>query len=247
MMKAIVWIIGLLLVVVLGVGAYLFLNSGSLLKTAIEEFGPDYLGVPVTVNSVDLSVADGSAAINGLAIAQPAGFETELGPHAMKLGSAKVAIDTAASSADLVVLKQVVVSGTELFAVARGKKLNFQMLMESLDDGEDGAASDSSGAEESETKYIIEQLDFVDAKASLDSDLLGQLSLPIPDLHLKDIGRNSDGATAAEVAKQVMTPITKTITEQAVKQGLDVEGVKKKVEDKIREKLGSGLKNLLNR
>ena len=44
-MKAIGWLIGILLLVVVGLGVYVVMNSGGLIKTAVETYGPKYLGV----------------------------------------------------------------------------------------------------------------------------------------------------------------------------------------------------------
>ena len=86
-------VLALVVVVVLalvGVGAYVFMNSGSLVKTAIEDMGPDYLLTDVSVDDVSLSLTDGRGTIRGLQLGNPPGFE---GPYAMKLGEIKLAID----------------------------------------------------------------------------------------------------------------------------------------------------------
>jgi len=84
-----------------------------------------------------------------------------------------------------------------------------------------GVTSEEGGVT---TKFIIDRFNFTNAKASLDSDILGQLELNIPDIRLKDIGRKSNGATAAELAEQILKPITAAISKEAVNQGLDIEG-----------------------
>ena len=43
-MKAIGWLIGILLLVVVGLGVYVVMNSGSLIKTAVETLGPKVPG-----------------------------------------------------------------------------------------------------------------------------------------------------------------------------------------------------------
>lgn len=61
------------------------------------------------------------------------------------------------------------------------------------------------------------------------------LSAPMPELHLRDIGRKSNGATAGEVVKQVWSAMLGSVSNlasrvgSAIKEGASgaVEGVKK--------------------
>ncbi|MEM9624415.1 MAG: hypothetical protein AAF993_22435 [Pseudomonadota bacterium] len=250
-MKAILWIIGIVVLLVVGGVAFVALNSGSLIKSVIEEFGPDYLATDVSVDAVDLALTEGSAQVNGLSIGNPAGFE---GPAAMQLGEVKVALDTQQISSELVVMKEVVIDSAVIAAVAKGSKTNFQQLMENLEAATGGPSAEAeTGASEetSETRFIVDSFAFTNAKASLDSDLLGRMDLTIPDIRLQGIGRKSNGATAAELAQEILKPITTAVSQAAVSQGLDVEGVKQqaleKVQGEIDEKLGGALKGLLKK
>ena len=141
-----------------------------------------------------------------------------------------------------------VVDGAELVAVARGKTINFQQLVDNLDEasGGDAGAEETASAEE-ETTFIIEKFDFTNTKVALDSDLVGEHQLTIPDLHMTDIGRADGGATAAEALQQIIRPITQSVTREAMKKGLDVDGLKAQAEEKLRDKISSGLKGLLDR
>ena len=243
-MKVLGWIIGIIVLAVVGAGVFIALNSGNPVKQAIEEFGPEFLGTDVSVSEVNLALAEGSAQVKGLNIGNPPGFA---GGHLMKLDEIKVVLDTQQISDTLVVMKQVRVDGADIAAVAKGTSTNVQKLMDNLNaaagDG-DGAPAESSGPE---MKFIVERFDFTNANASLSSDILGDLAMDIPDIHLKDIGRKGDGATAAELAQQILKPIAAAISKAAVSQGLDVEGVKQNVEQRAREKLGEGLRSLTDR
>ncbi len=73
-MKAVGWIVGLLVVVMGGALVYLVLNSDNLIKQAIETLGPEYLGTTVKVDSVNLSIAEGAGEIHGLVIGNPRGL-----------------------------------------------------------------------------------------------------------------------------------------------------------------------------
>lgn len=243
-MKVVGWIIGIIVLAVVAAGVFIALNSGNLVKRGIEEFGPEFLGADVSVSEVNLALSEGSAQVKGLNIGNPAGFG---GGHLMKLDEIKVVLDPQQISNTLVVMKQVLVDGADIAAVAKGKRTNVQQLMDNLDSAagsSEGSASESAGPE---MKFIVDRFDFTNANASLSSDIVGDLAMEIPDIHLKNIGRKTDGATAAELAQQIFKPISAAISKAAVSQGLDVEGVKQNVQQKAREKLTEGLRGFLKK
>jgi len=244
-MKALGWIVGLLVLVIGGAIAYVFFNSGSLVKSAIEEFGPQFLGVDVQVSAVNLDLAQGSAQIKGLSVGNPQGFS---GSHMMKLNEIKVVLDTNQISESLVVMKQVVIDGADIVAVAKGQQTNFQKLLDNLESADGGTGGESSEVSSGpETKFIIDSFAFTNATASLSSDVLGELDLNLPDIRLQNIGRQSNGATAAEIAEQLVRPISAAISKEVIRQGIDVDGMKARVEDKLRDKIGRGLRGLTDK
>lgn len=242
-MKVLGWILGIVVLLVVGIGAYVAMNSGDLVKKAIEEFGPEYLGVNVEVAEVNLDLAAGSAQIKGLMIGNPQGFA---GADMMSLDEILVVLDTTQVSEQLVVMKEVRIDGASVTAIAKGKETNFQQLMENLSGGGDTPADEASSESESETKFVVEQFIFTNAKAALSSDVLGDMDLNLPDIRLTELGRKSNGATAKELAQEIFKPISSAISQAVMKQSLDLEAVKENVRGKIEEKLG-GLKGLTDR
>ncbi|NOX51745.1 MAG: hypothetical protein GXP16_14605 [Gammaproteobacteria bacterium] len=237
-MKMIGWIVGIVLVAIAAGIGYLVFNSGSLIKSGVEQIGPDYLGADVKVGNVKLELTDGFAQIQNLQIGNPAGYE---GPYAMKLNEVRVTLDIANTNNDLVVIKKMVIDGASIAAIAKGQRTNFQQLMDNVDKAMDSSDS-STTSSTNETKFIVDQFVFTNAQVSMNSDLLGAMNLPIPDIRLNNIGRSSNGITAAGLTQEIMQPITQALAQAAVKQGLDIEGVKTRAVEKIRNKLKSKLK-----
>jgi len=242
--KILMWLVAVVVLAVVGVGVYVALFSGDLVKDAIETYAPQYLGSDVRVSTVDLSVTEGSGEIRGLQIDNPQGFENG---QAFKLGKIKLVLDPAQISQELVVLKHVQIDGAEIAAIARGQDTNLQQLMDNVMAAVGPGATTAST--EPEVKLIIDRLDFTNTKTSVSSDILGDLVVDIPDIHLQDVGRATNGATIGEVIKQVLEPVYKNVSKQMIAQGLnlDVEGLKGNVKEKISEKLGGGLKSLTDR
>ncbi len=249
-MKAIAWIIGIIVIVIGGVGLFVVLNSGGLIKTGIEMYGPDALGAEVSVEDVNLDLSAGSAQILGLTVGNPAGFN---GSDALSLGEVKVVLDTGQISESLIVIRQILIDSADVALIARGRRSNFQQLMENVERsvGASDGAAESTEAAGAQPRFIVDRLDFTNAAASVNSDVLGDLALEIPDIHLTDIGRKSKGVTAAELAQQFLKPISDAATRAAVEEGLDLEGVKarakERVQEQIRDKISSGLRGLTDR
>jgi uncharacterized protein involved in outer membrane biogenesis len=253
-MRTVVWIVGALVVVVVAVVAVLLLNSGNLIRSAVETLGSQALGVPVTLEAAELSLSEGAAELRGLVVANPEGFD---GPEPFRLGRIRVAVDPAQLGTDLVVLRDVQVDRPELGLVTRGVRTNIQALLANLqgDGSSTGGSSDGAAAG---PKLIIDRFSFTNARTSLDSDIVGASSVDLPDIRLQDIGRKSSGVTVREALEQILRPIARASTEALARQGVDVEGLRGQAEERLdearqrldqtlRDRLGSGLDALRNR
>lgn len=251
-MKALGWIIGLLALLIVAIGVYVVMNSGALLERAIESYGSDYLGAPVDVSEARVSLTEGSAAIDGLVIGNPPGFS---GPPAFQLDNIAMTLDTGQLSGDLIVLETVTIDGAKVAALVKGRESNLGALMDNLNAR---IGAEETEEAESEVKLIIDRLDFTNAEAAVDSNLLGQAMVDIPDVHLTDIGRQSNGATVGQVLKQVLEPVVRAVTRKLIEGGVDLEGARDRLEgardrleENVRERgrdaVGSGLNRLRDR
>ena len=249
-MKAIGWLIGIVLLVVVGLGVYLVMNSGSLIKTAVETYGPKYLGVDVRLGSADISLTEGTGELRGLVIGNPEGFD---GPHAFSLGAIKLGLDPLGQSESLIRLRTIEIDAADLAMIARGTDTNLQALMANLDSD---STSEAAPAEESpgpEPKIVIENFAFTNARTSLSSDILGDKAVDIPDIQLTGIGEKSQGVTIREALQQLLAPIVRASTEALAKESLNVDELKadaeQRLDDELKERVGTdleGVKGLLN-
>lgn len=240
-MKVLAWIVGLVLLLIVGLGVYLVMNSGALLERAMETYGTRYLGAPVEVGGVDVSLAEGSVRIADLEIGNPAGFS---GPPAFRLASIEVALNSEETTGELVVLDRVLVDGADVTALVKGRDSNLQKLMDNLN-AQLGAEEEVPPEDEEAMKLIIDRFSFTGAHASVNSDVLGAAEVDIPDIMLEGIGRKTNGATVGEALKQVLEPVIRAVTRAMAERGIDVQGAReaaeKRLRDKASEKLGRGL------
>jgi hypothetical protein len=278
-MKRIFWIIGgivVALVVVVG-GAFVFLlsNIDSIVKTAVEEVGSDVTKVKVSLDKADISVTSGKAALSGLTVGNPQGFK---GDYAFQLGAVAVALDTGSIGKQPIVIKEVrITSPKVIYEMNNQGGSNVDAIKKNVDAStgtgtakgsgptQTGGGGSSGGAKKpasDEPKLVIENVYITGGEVGVAAEFLGgrKMGAPLPSIHLKDIGKKNNGATASEVAEQIMAALTRNSTQavaglnlQNLMKGIDpskaVEGVKGTVGDpsKAVEGAGDSMKKLLGR
>lgn len=208
-------VIGLgLIVVIVAVGiTYMSQNAGKFVEAVIESQGTRVTQVPVALDGVDISLTDLKAGIRGLTVGNPAGFKTA---RAVSLGEVSVKLSEDWSP-NLIVVEEVLVLAPEItYEIgSNGSNIatiqeNVQNFMKIMSSGE-GSSSPSSG-EDDGAKVVINDLYIKGGKVNVSASLMQgkTMTTPLPEIHLKDIGKDSGGATPAEVIDQVIAAITKS-------------------------------------
>lgn len=232
-MKAIGWLMVTVLALIVALGLYLVVNSGNLVKQAVETLGPEYLGVDVRLGAAEISFTEGTGELRGLVVGNPPGFD---GPHSFSFGRIKLGLDPMDQSEDLIVVRDIEIDSADLAIIAHGRQTNLAALMTNLE-GQPAEATDPNA--DSAPKIIIENFVFSNARTSFDSDLLGDAAVEIPDIQLQGIGRKSQGVTIREALSQLLRPIVQASTEALARQNLD--GMKASAQEQLDEELDSRL------
>ena len=210
-------IIGLgLVVVVLAIGIYyVSQNAGGFIKAAIEDQGSRATAVAVKVDGVDLSLTDLKAGIRGLTVGNPSGFETA---RAVSLGEVSVKINKDWST-NLIVIDEIMVRAPEItYEIGSGGsniaaiQSNVESFMKALSSDPGGKTSAYSEPSDSAAgpKVVISDLYIKGGKVNVSASLFKgkTLTTPLPEIHLTDIGKDSGGASPAEVVDQIISAIT---------------------------------------
>jgi hypothetical protein len=142
-LKIILGILGvlllLLLVFVLVVGSHL----GDLVKVGMERVGPEVTQTTLTVSSVDVSIPGGTAAINGLVLGNPHGYQAA---QCISLSKASISLVPRSIMSDKIVIRAIEVRGPEI--TFEGNPLganNLSQLMANVD-ATSGAAAGATNA-----------------------------------------------------------------------------------------------------
>ena len=228
-MKKILLGIAVVLVLTIAGGAWwLYSSLDSLVASAIRTYAPEITGVSVKLSSVKIKPADGSAALNGLVIGNPKGFKTD---HALSLGEISMTLDINSLTKDVVLIKQISIIKPDVIYEHASGGSNLDAIQHHVEKyvaektGGKGKAKDNGPGK----KFIIEHVYVKDGKAEVSAEILQgkTVAVPIPDLHLTEIGKKSNGATAGEAVNQILGAITASVTKasSSIVSGA-VEGIK---------------------
>ena len=196
-------------VLVLGVGGalwWLYASRDALIKRAIERFGPELTGVSVKVGRVKLEPLDGTGAIRGLAVGNPQGYKA---PQALALGEVRLAVDPASLASEVIHVREISLEAPSI-TYERGpggdtltaiQKHIESALPKSGPEKGDGKAEKKA----KERRFIIDRVQVRKARVSYG----GSLNVDVPDLTLRDLGKKSGGATAAQITQEIWTAVTR--------------------------------------
>ena len=110
-MKKLLYLGGGAVVIAIAAVVAVFMFSGSIIKTIIEDVGSAATQTKVTLSGVSLSPMSGEGALTGLVIGNPKGFKSL---QAFRLGEISLKIDTSTVTNDTIVVKEVVIAGPDI-------------------------------------------------------------------------------------------------------------------------------------
>ena len=188
----------------------------------------------------------------------PDGFKA---PNAFSLGEIAVVIDTDTITSDPVVITSLRIIAPEITFEQGKSGSNLQRLQKNVEQsvGSGGGSSNSSKESSEEdsgegVKLIIKDLLISGGQIHYSNVLLGDktIDMSLPEIHLTGIGEKSNGASGAEIAKQVLAAINKSAT-SAVSQSGALKDVGKQLEQSLKDEKGKleesigGLKGLFGK
>lgn len=220
-MKKIILRIGLVVVVlILLAAAAVFFSLNSIVKKSVETLGPQMTKVDVRLGSADISPFSGSGKLSKLFVGNPDGYKT---PSAMEMGSIKVGVKLASITSDTIVVNEINIQAPNI--TLEGNLTGATNLKKILDNLDSSSAADEKqkteapAAKKKEKKFIVKDLVINGGKVnlSLNMSILGARSatVPLPQIHLQNIGEQSNGVTASELARQVMQPLLADVLDAA--------------------------------
>lgn len=221
--------LGVIVLIIVVLVMVLMGNLNGIVKGVIEKVGTSVTGVPVTVGAVDIKIREGSAGIQQLSVANPAGFSAE---PMLDFGELAVKLDVKTK-----VINHVKVASPHILFEQKGKTSNFQTLQENMagdEPKEEKPAEEEPAPAEGEQAIIqIDLIEITDAKVKVISDVEDKPR----DITIALIKLENLKGTSKEIGKQIMTQLTRQIIKEVA--GKAIQGEIDKVIDKsLGDKLG---------
>jgi hypothetical protein len=188
---------------------WLVASMDGLVKRAIEHWGPEITGVAVRVAQVRIEPTEGRGTIKGLFVGNPKGFQA---PYALKLAEMRLTLDPASLTGNVVVVRELLLQAPDMVYERGQGSDNLTVIQRNVDAW---VARNTAPASGPAKRFIIEHARITGGKAHFGTTV----SSSMPDLHLRDVGKKSNGATAGEVVKQVWGAMLRSVTGLASRAG----------------------------
>ena len=212
------------IVVVIAVIIFGLSNLGPIIKRAVNSYGPKLTKTELHVADVNVSIFSGEAKIKKLFLGNPAGFKT---PSAMKVGSVLVKVDEKSLTGNTIVVDRIEVISPEITYEKKGGQDNFHTILNNISktSSSEEQSKQASGKQSTGKKLIIRDFIVKNGKVNLALSAYGlgekQISSPLPDIHLQNIGEKKNGTSPAEAFKEVFAALYGKISSPAVTDALN--------------------------
>jgi len=192
-------------------------NLGPMIKNAVNTYGPEITKTEVSLGDVDVSIFSAEAKLKDFYLGNPKGFNS---PRAITVGYIYVDMDEGSLTGDTIIIDRIEVVYPEItYEKMRGTD-NFQTILKNIKKATDTdkPPKDQSGEKGEGKKILIKNFLIREGKVSLVMPALAGKSVtaPLPDIHLKDLGKKKGGASPGEVFKEVFAALHEKITSPAV-------------------------------
>ncbi|HTI87943.1 MAG TPA: hypothetical protein VL966_15155 [Alphaproteobacteria bacterium] len=214
-------IVAVVLIALIGAGAYMYFSFSGLVKSAVETYAPRFTQTKVTLGGVSASIFGGSATINDLVIGNPSGFKS---PEAISIGKATLSVDTGSVMSPVIHVKTIEVIAPHITYEPGQGSNNLSVIQKNVTKATQTSAAQppatkdqakDTSAQAPEKKFIIDRLTISGAQATIAlpqmtgaTQLVGQnasTAVTLPTIDMRDLGAKEGGLPPAKIAEQVMS------------------------------------------
>ena len=197
LLKFLAWTVGLLLLLVIALVLTIPLWIGPTVTGVSNAVVPEYTGTSFKLDGFALNPYSGRLSVSGLHLSNPEGYPV---PEAVALESLKVEVATSTLFSDTIVIRDISIDGLYASYVSANGTNNFAWIAEYAKK-KIGPKEEKEEEEEekSKKKVVIERLSISGVRVKV--SMLPEM--PIPTIVLKDIGKESGGASWEEIGKTI--------------------------------------------
>lgn len=190
-----------------------------IIHTGIEVIGSDATGVAVTADSVDIAPLAGTVGLTMLTLGNPEGYSAG---RSLFVRNVRAKIALSSLTGNVIVIEEVVLDGAGItWEGIRGA--NHRQILRNIDSYADRIKSGNSGRTASADRekpgrnVIIKNLYIQNSSIDLAAGRLKIATVPLPAMHLTDIGGKEGGETSAELIQDTYHQLYEALNRSAAR------------------------------
>ena len=205
-----------------------------MVKGAVETIGPKITKTSVSLSRVFIYPITGRARIAKFVVGNPKGFESDF---ALKFKHFRIKIKSSTIFKDVIHIHELAILGPEIIYEYNGGSNNIATIQRNVENFTRSSSANKSPQKQDKSpkKVIIDHILVKGAKVHWYPKglMVKPISLTLPDIHLKDIGKSKNGVMGADVFNKLLQTISFQITKQITSHGTEVIGNAKNAGEKI--------------
>ncbi len=219
---------------------------GSIVTSAVNRIGPRLTQTRVVLDGARLSPLSGSGTLHGLVVDNPPGWSA--GP-VFHLGQVYIQMQPFSLFRDHIIIEEITIDQPEFHYETKILSSNLSELLKNIraatGDKSTGSAPTAAGPERP-VRFEVRHLRLIRGKVTVGVGNTA-LTLPMPELEMRDLGTREGGINAAQLATAVLTDVTRNIVSATLQAAgkIGATGGAGAVEDL--KKAGDSLKKLIGR
>ena len=215
--RVVLWLL-VAVVVIAGAAVVVMLSAGGrVITTAVNSFGPQLLGVPVTLKDATFSPLQGRATLSGLHVGNPEGFYT---PSLLEADTIAIDVEVLSLFAGTAHIRKIEIKKPRITFERGPDRSNIQALQDKLSGKKPKAAPGttpapppppgSPAAKKAQKKVIIDELVISDPQLNASLTMLNghYLIVALGQIDIRDIGKDKGGVTFNDAIRIIVTAIT---------------------------------------
>lgn len=217
---------------------------GSIVKAAVNRYGPAMTKSKVELASARLSPLTGDGEISGLLIGNPAGWSSG---RAVYLGKMSISVVPTSLWGDHIVIKRVIIEKPEFVYESRLFSSNIRDLLNNIEASTGGSQPSAAPAQTKSGKPLkleIRQFVLRDGKVTIGAGA-DAVTVPMPSLTLTDLGTKEGGITTNQMTAVVMGQVLDQVLVTAVS-GLTGVGKVSNTAAEAAQKAADAIKKLID-
>ena len=200
-----------------------YVSIGSVITTAIENYGSAITQTDVTLRETEFSPTTGETELFDLTIASPAPYKAQ---PAFMSPRIKMQIDPQTVDEDIIVIKRIEIEAPEITYEITKSGDNLRAIRAHIKEAMAVEASVSSPSNHpgSPKKFIVNDLYMTNAVIIVQAeDLIGKKATAVlENLHLEDLGRTENGLYPAALIEKIYAPLLQATTLAALSTDLNL-------------------------